>query len=155
MWAQMKNMTTLTEFNGIRLTDNSKPTISIQVGANDSTDDRIDIQMTDLKSVVVALAGTKVDTTANALTAIDTIDTAISDVNSGRSVLGAAHTRLLASLSMGETYATALTSAESQIIDTDYATESSAMAKNQILRAAGIASLSQARNIHRSAIALL
>ncbi|HCH64133.1 MAG: flagellin FliC [Deltaproteobacteria bacterium] len=152
---QVKTLAIATEFNGIFLTDNSAPTISVQVGANDTSNDRIDIQLTNLRGVVLTLGGASVSTTTNASSAIDTIDTALSDVNSGRSVLGAAHTRLLASLSVGETSATALTSAESQIIDADYATESSALTKHQILRSAGIASLSQARNIHRSVVALI
>ena len=152
---QVKSIAGATEFNGILLTNNSTPTISVQVGANNTADDRIDVQMANLIATLGTIGATNVSSVANANTSIDSLDTAVTALNSDRSVLGAAHNRLLSALGANEANATALTAAESQIMDTDYASETSSLAKSQILQSAGIASMSQARNIHRSVIALL
>jgi len=152
---EVKSIAVGTEFNGIMLTDNSTPTISVQVGANNSTDDRIDVQMSDMTLTLSIIGASSVNSVADAKTSLKSIDKAVIELNSDRSVLGAAHNRLLSALGANEAGATALTAAESQIVDTDYATETSSLAKSQILQSAGIASMSQARNIHRSVIALL
>jgi flagellin len=152
---QVKTVAIVTEFNGISLTDNSNPTISVQVGANNTADDRIDVQMSNMNLTLSIIGASRVDSVANANISLKSLDKAVITLNSDRSVLGAAHNRLLSALGANEATATALTAAESQIMDTDYASETSSLAKSQILQSAGIASMSQARNIHRSVIALL
>ncbi|MBL8615308.1 MAG: flagellin, partial [Deltaproteobacteria bacterium] len=49
----------------------------------------------------------------------------------------------------------ALSSANSQIIDTDFATETANLTKLQIMQQAGVAALAQAKGINQSVISLL
>jgi flagellin len=48
-----------------------------------------------------------------------------------------------------------LKAAESQIMDADFAKESTEMTKQQIMQQAGVAALSQAKNINQSVLSLL
>jgi flagellin len=152
---QVKSVSSVTQFNGIKLTDNTTPTISVQVGSNNSSADRIDITMANLNATLLSIGSTNISFVANANTSLDSIDTAVTALNSDRSVLGAAHNRLLAALDINDSSATSMAAAESRILDTDYASETARLAKSHIIRTAGLASLSQAKNIHRSVVTLL
>jgi len=70
-------------------------------------------------------------------------------------VLGAVQNRLDSALNNAQNYMEALSSAEAQIRDTDYATETSNLTKLQIMQQAGVASLAQAKNMNQSVISLL
>ncbi|HCH65567.1 MAG TPA: hypothetical protein DFR83_22380, partial [Deltaproteobacteria bacterium] len=76
-------------------------------------------------------------------------------VNSFRSAFGAVQNRLDSALNNSQIYTEALSSAQSQIMDTDFATETSNLTKLQIMQQAGVASLAQAKNINQSVISLL
>jgi flagellin len=92
---------------------------------------------------------------SSARAALDIIDTALSSVNSARSVLGAVQNRLDSALVNSQYYMEALSAAEAQIADTDFATETSNLTKLQIMQQAGVASLAQAKNINQSVVSLL
>jgi flagellin len=129
----LKDQSRASEYNGIKLLDNSPTSLSVQVGAGNGTNNRIDIDMASLKDAYIAMAATDVSTGTNARSALDLLDNAVQLLNSDRSKLGAAHNRLLSSISFSESYANALSSSMSSIIDTDYATETSNLAKHQLM----------------------
>jgi flagellin len=91
----------------------------------------------------------------NARGAIDSLDTALTSVNGFRSSFGAVQNRLDSALNNSQIYVESLSSAASQIMDTDFATETSNLTKLQIMQQAGVASLAQAKNINQSVISLL
>ena len=87
--------------------------------------------------------------------AIATIDTAIDSVNSIRADFGATQNRLDSSIANMSTYVESLTGAASQIMDADYAHETSEMTRLQVMQQAGVAALAQAKSMNQSVISRL
>ncbi|UZP73793.1 flagellin [Candidatus Paraluminiphilus aquimaris] len=97
----------------------------------------------------------KVDSQANAQTAIDIVDRALKDVNEGRANLGAFQSRfesVVSNLDLGAENATA---GRSRVQDADFAVESANLAKNQVLQQAGMSVLAQANALPQQVLALL
>jgi flagellin len=69
--------------------------------------------------------------------------------------MGAYQNRLAASVSNLETYSQNLQASRSRIMDTDYAKESTNLAKSQIIAQAATAMLAQANQSQQSVLALL
>ncbi len=146
-----------TEFNGTALGDGAVTQLDVQVGINNTANDRISITVGDLRTTVIGIDTGTVDlsTATTAQSAIDTFDTALDTVSSYRSSYGAVQNRLDSSLRNMETYTENLAAAESQIRDADFAYETAEMAKSQILQQAGVSVLAQANIINQGALALL
>ena len=92
---------------------------------------------------------------ASAQAAISALDTALDSVNAGRSTLGAVQNRLDSALNNSQIFSEAVAGAQSQIQDTDFATETSNLTRLQIMQQAGVAALAQAKNINQSVVSLL
>lgn len=154
---EIARISAITEFNGISLVDGSTSTISVQVGINNNTQSRIAIGLVDLTTGTSGLnIGTvSLASVTGARAALNVLDTALSSVNSARSTLGAAQNRLDSSLNNSQYYVEALASAQAQIMDTDFATESSNLTALQIMQQASVAALAQAKNINQSVVSLL
>mgnify|MGYP006239221647 CR=1 FL=1 len=88
--------------------------------------------------------GTATTATGNALQSIGLIDAAIETVNTQRSELGAVSNRLNHTVNNLANVSANLSSAKGRIEDTDYAVETTNLAKNQILQQASTAMLAQA-----------
>jgi flagellin len=144
-----------TEFNGIQLSDGTTTTIAAQVGIYNATSSRISIGLGDLRASVLGLDVLDLSSVTGAQGAIDTIDSALDTVSQYRSELGAVQNRLDSSLANSTTYLESLSAAESQIMDADFAKESTEMTKQQIMQQAGVAALSQAKNINQAVTSLL
>ena len=150
-----------TEFNDISLADGSPATLDVQVGVTSGTESQVAITLGDLRAsslgVEVATGTTGIDLSAasTALTAIDDIDTAIDSVNSIRADYGSAQNRLDSSIANMTAYVESLTAAASQIMDADYAHETSEMTRLQVMQQAGVAALAQAKGLNQAVISLL
>jgi flagellin len=153
--SEVGRIASVTEFNGIALTDGNTTQVSVQVGIQNNSSSRISIQLGDLTTTGLGVTTMAMDSVTNAQAAISTIDTALTSVNSFRSQFGAVQNRLDSSLNNSQIYVEALSSASSQIMDTDFATETSNLTKLQIMQQAGVASLAQAKNVNQSVISLL
>lgn len=155
--SEVARIAAVTEFNGISLTDGTTSTLSVQVGIQNNSNSRITLTLGDLTtgSSALNLTGLDLGSTTGAQSAIDVLDTALTSVNSFRSTFGAVQNRLDSALNNSQIYTEALSSAQSQIMDTDFATETSNLTKLQIMQQAGVASLAQAKNINQSVISLL
>ena len=153
--SEVARIASVTEFNGVALSDGTNSTINVQVGIQSTSASRITITLGDLTSSGLGIDSMDLSSTTGAQSALDTIDTALSSVNSLRSKLGAVQNRLDSALNNSQVSVEALSSASSQIMDTDFATESSNLTKLQIMQQAGIASLAQAKNMNQSVISLL
>ena len=92
---------------------------------------------------------------SNALDAIETIKAAIQKVSTQRSALGAVQNRLEHTISNLDNVVENTTSAESQIRDTDMATEMVKYSNNNILAQAGQAMLAQANQSNQGVLSLL
>ena len=147
-----------TGFNGIALADGVDTTLEVQVGINNvAAVDRITISLGDLTAsgLGVDTGALSLSTSANAQTAIDAIDTALDSVNGFRSNLGSVQNRLDNALNNSQVYMESIEAARSNIQDADFAEETSTMTKMQIMQQAGVAALSQAKNINQSVTQLL
>ena len=101
------------------------------------------------------LDGLDVDTVSNAGTAITYIDTAISRVNAHRATLGATINRLEYAADNLANISNNTSASKSQVLDADYASETTELARTQIIQQAATAMLSQANQQAQSVLALL
>ena len=86
---------------------------------------------------------------------LTTLDTALQSVNTRRARIGAIQNRLENALNEATNYSENLAASASQILDVDYAEESSNMTRYQIMQQAGVAALGQAKAIPQSVVSLL
>lgn len=96
-----------------------------------------------------------VDTRENAWTAIESVDAALSDIDTIRGGLGAVQNRFESTIANLNNVAENLSAARSRILDADIAMETSAMTKNNILQQAGVSILAQANQQPQLALSLL
>ena len=92
---------------------------------------------------------------ANSQKALSILDAAIDTVTNSRANLGAYQNRFEAAISNLETTSTNLQASRSRILDTDYAKETTNLAKAQIVQQAATAMLAQANQSSQSVLALL
>lgn len=132
-------------------------TLTLHVGADATTNNQITLNIDSMSAKGLGVNGLKVDGTddSNALSAIDTIKEAIQKVSTQRSGLGAIQNRLEHTINNLDNVVENTTSAESQIRDTDMATEMVKYSNNNILTQAGTAMLAQANQSNQSVLSLL
>ena len=111
-------------------------------------------------TVATATPGTAVsslDLTSvlGAQNAISTIDQAIGQVNTLRATLGAYSNRLNSAVSNLQIGGQNLSAARSRVMDTDYAVETTSLARSQIIAQAATAMLAQANQSSQTVLALL
>ncbi|RZT57103.1 Flagellin [Sphingomonas aurantiaca] len=169
---QINNVLTNTTFNGVALfagktgTPADAKIVKIQAGANSS--DAINL---DLGSSLSAVAAGTVDaptggvgsvvdvtTTPGSVAAsgdLAAYDKALSVVSNRRASLGASQNQLQSAVNNLTSNATNLSDAKSRIEDTDFSSETTALAKAQILSQASTAMLSQANQSQQSVLKLL
>jgi len=94
-------------------------------------------------------------TSAGAQDAITVIDAALAQIDSTRAGLGAVQNRFSHTISNLANVSENVSASRSRIQDTDFASETANMTKNQILQQAGTSILSQANQIPQAAISLL
>jgi len=94
-------------------------------------------------------------TATGSQTALSTLDKAINTITDARAAMGAYQNRLNASISNLETSSMNLQASRSRILDTDYAKETTNLAKSQIIQQAATAMLAQANQSAQSVLSLL
>ena len=152
------NKTTLVEGNVNALQDKTAAlSLTLHVGADATSNNQITLSIDAMSAKGLGVNGLKVDGTddSNALSAIDTIKEAIQKVSTQRSALGAVQNRLEHTISNLDNVVENTTSAESQIRDTDMATEMVKYSNNNILAQAGQAMLAQANQSNQGVLSLL
>ena len=95
------------------------------------------------------------NTSSGAQSALTTLDRAINAVTDMRAAMGAYQNRLTASIANLENTSMNLSASRSRILDTDYAKETTNLAKAQIIQQAATAMLAQANQSAQSVLALL
>ncbi|MFP7412686.1 flagellin N-terminal helical domain-containing protein [Priestia filamentosa] len=133
---------------------NDKP-INIQIGANTSDFEKLEISIKDMTAKGLKINNLNVDTEENAKNAMDSIKKAITTVSAQRSELGAHQNRLEHSINNLNTTSENLTSAESRIRDVDMAREMMEQTKNSILAQASQAMLTQANQQPQNVLQML
>lgn len=102
-----------------------------------------------------SIDGVNISTVSGANTAIALIDGALDQVNGIRGDLGAVQNRFESTIANLSATSENLSAARSRIRDTDFAAESAALIRAQILQQAGIAILSQANSLPQLVLSLL
>ncbi len=158
------------KFNETELLNGSASTITIQVGANNTANDTIQIDLIDAtvnSGLGLELDGSDINIGANetAFVAedaaesfrdyIDAIDSALATVDGARSDLGAIQNRFQSTITNLNNTVNNLSSARSRIEDADYAVEVSNMTRAQILQQAGTSVLAQANQVPQTVLSLL
>ena len=132
-------------------------TLTLHVGADATSNNQISVTLDAMSAKGLGVNGLKVDgpDDTNALGAIDTIKEAIQKVSTQRSALGAVQNRLEHTINNLDNVVENTTSAESQIRDTDMATEMVKYSNNNILAQAGQAMLAQSNQSNQGVLSLL
>jgi flagellin len=106
-------------------------------------------------SVLSSSGGVDLSTAAGSIAALSVLDKAINTVTDSRASMGAYQNRLTASVANLETTSMNLQASRSRILDSDYAKETTNLAKSQIIQQAATAMLAQANQSAQSVLALL
>ena len=132
-------------------------TLTLHVGADATSNNQISVTLNAMSAKGLGVNGLKVDGTddSNALGAVETIKEAIQKVSTQRSALGAVQNRLEHTINNLDNVVENTTSAESQIRDTDMATEMVKYSNNNILAQAGQAMLAQSNQSNQGVLSLL
>ena len=103
----------------------------------------------------VSLSNLSVTTVGGATSALSTIDSALATINASRAQLGAMQNRFASTISNLQTASENMSASRSRIQDADFAAETAAMTRGQILQQAGTAILAQANALPNSVMTLL
>jgi len=108
-----------------------------------------------LTSSFDSVAGLDISTVTGATSALGVIDDALTQVNSSRADLGAVQNRFESVVTSLQTTSENLDASRSRIRDADFAAETAALTRAQILQQAGISVLAQANAQPQNVLALL
>ncbi len=113
-----------------------------------------------VETIAASLSGTAVSnldisSVSGANTAITSIDAALNSINTSRGSLGAIQSRFESVVSNLATTSENLSAARSRIMDADFAAETAALTRAQILQQAGVSILSQANASPQLVLSLL
>ena len=164
--SEVDRIAATTEFNGIKLVDGSLASVAsatehimIQIGIDSKSSSRInlndEVDLTAMTSTGLNIHNLSVTGAAEALTALEEVNTAISKITQGRGKIGAVQNRLIRAISTISIAVENLSAAESSIRDADIAEEVALLTRNQILVQAATAMVGQANLIPQSVLQLL
>lgn len=142
-------------FGRVTLTSASQIKIDKGTTVNGTTNFGIDVSDYGVNKTGSAVSTVDISTVAGANTALTAIDNALAQVNSARGALGAIQNRFNATVSNLQTTAENLTASRSRIQDADFAMETAALTRAQILQQAGVAMLAQANALPNQVLTLL
>jgi flagellin len=151
-----------TTFNNKHILGADATTFTFQIGANTTADDVVQIDFENLVSnadvsavtVTTANIGSMADASAIA-SVIMNIDLALDTVNNTRATFGATQSRFEAIIGNLQVAVENQSAARSRIMDADYAAETAALSRAQILQQAGNAMVAQANQLPQQVLRLL
>ena len=112
-----------------------------------------DVQIT--RGTHAPIAATDITSRALATRALDILDKGIENVNSTRATLGASMSRLEYAADNLQNVSQNSSAARSRVLDADYASETTELARTQIIQQASTAMLAQANQAQQSVLSLL
>jgi flagellin len=141
----------------VQLVSEDNAPLSVDVTTNGATATGLSDLNTDISSTVTgsALSSISVATSAGAQNAIESIDVALETINSTRSDLGAINNRLDFTVSNLSNVSENASAARSRIMDADFAAETAALSRSQVLQQASQAMLAQANARPQQVLSLL
>ena len=161
--AEIKRNLDGTSFNGTKLFA-ALATLTFQVGANNTATDQIavitaeltkDVKLTAVLGGTGGAAPADIKDAAKSREALGKLDDMLALVNSKRAEFGATQNRFEAVIQTLQVSAENQTAARSRIMDADFASETAALTRSQVLQQAGTAMLSQANSLPNNVLSLL
>jgi flagellin len=149
-----------TSFNGTDILGQGAGALVFQVGADSRADQMVTVTTPNLTTdaTIGAATGTSIGGTmdfAGLGSVIGAIDSAIDEINTQRSNLGAVQNRFSAALTGLQSTVVDQSAGQSQIMDANYAAETSNMSRDQILQQVGLAMIAQANQMPQQVFNLL
>ncbi len=146
-----------TTFNGTNMLGANAGALTFQVGAGTTSNDTIAITTTrlDNNASMTAVSTGSITTATLATASIGQLDTAIDLITTERATYGAAQNRFESAIGVLQVSAENNAASRSRIMDADYATETAALSRAQVLQQAGTAMLAQANQLPNQVLTLL
>ncbi|NMH59460.1 flagellin [Alteromonas ponticola] len=152
---EMSRIASDTQFNGVNILNGSY-SADFQVGANSGQTIKVELtQNGGFGASGLNVGGLDISTSAGAAAALTSIDAAISTIGGARADLGALQNRFQSTIRNLSNVAENISAARSRIKDTDFASETAELTRNQILQQASTTILSQAKQRPQAALSLL
>ena len=151
--AEIDRVKDATEFNSQALLDGTFTQKSLQVGTEAAH--TISFGISEMSANALGVSGVDLSSQSTAKDALNTIKEAITSVSTQRSYLGAIQNRLEHTINNLDNVVENTTAAESQVRDTDMATEMVRYSNNNILAQAGQAMLAQSNQANQGVLSLL
>lgn len=157
--SEVDRITKTTTFSGKELlTGNSETgTMDFHVGAYGGENNKIsfDADQTDATIENLGISGTNIASKDDASENLSLIDDAIDTVSGFRANFGSIQSRLQSTISNLDTMSVNTEAARSRIEDVDIAAETAKLASTNVMKQAGISTLSQANNLPNNALRLI
>lgn len=158
--SEITRISDVTEFAGSKLLDGTLSAgVNFQIGFKNTVNDRLTLTIADTDAASLGLdtsGADSISTAALAQSALSVLDASAITILSGRrGVIGALQNRLEYTIANLQTAAENYSAANSRIEDADFAAETAAYVRNQILVQAGTAVLAQANVLPQQALTLL
>ncbi|MBC77340.1 MAG: flagellin FliC [Halobacteriovoraceae bacterium] len=157
--SEVDRISKTTSFSGAPLLtgENENGVMEVHVGAYAGEDNKIsiDTEATDATVDSLGLAGTNITSKDDAADNLEKIDDAIDKVSGFRANFGSIQSRLQSTISNLDNAVTNTEAARSRIEDVDVAAETAKLASTNVMKQAGISTLSQANNLPNSALRLI
>ncbi|WP_338516627.1 flagellin [Alteromonas gracilis] len=157
---EISRIATDTQFGNVNLLDGNF-SAKFLVGANEGQTISVNLSSGSLGSISgfsatgLGITSNDVSTASGASSLLSDIDGAISGIGAVRADLGALQNRFQSTIRNLSNISENLSSARSQIRDTDFATETAELTRNQIIQQASVSVLSQANQRPQTALSLL
>lgn len=158
MKSEIQRISSSTKWGTTNLLDGTTPVFDFQVGIfNSPESDRISFNSSENNAQLDSLQLESLDYTSKegAQDAISKLDLAQNNVNGMRANLGALQNRLTSTVDNLGVLEENMSAANSRIRDTDVASATSEMTRNNILLQAGTATLAQANQVNQLALKLI
>ena len=153
--SEIDRVSTTSTFNERKLLNGSFSGVTLQVGAENSADNTITMNISAMSASGLGVSQVTCSTQAGAKAAITTVKNAIKSLNEQRADLGAVQNRLEHTIANLDNVVENTTAAESQIRDTDMASQMVKYSNNQILAQAGQAMLAQSNQANQGVLSLI
>ncbi len=153
--SEISRIARVTDFNGMKILDGSHSEFKFHVGIYTSIDDRLSVKMGKLDASSLGVSSTKILNRSSAKDAIDRLDSALERITQVQGSIGAIQNRMEWTIKNLNNATTNVQASRAGIRDVNFASETAAFTKRQILSQSGAAVLAQANLIPQAAIKLL
>jgi flagellin len=138
---------------------NNAAALNVYIGGGGATQANsqvtIDLTTAIVDSTGLGITADAVDTSANALTAITNIDSAVASLGLSQGTVGTGQNRLQFAIELAESQISSFSAADSRIRDADVAAEAANLTKAQVLQQSTLAALAHANAAPQAVVSLL